>query len=124
LEWLRTVHIGCAVISITGFVIRGILMMIDAKVMQTRWIRIVPHIVDVTLLGSAIAIALQYGFTLKNSPWLTAKIVGLLVYIGLGFVALRKGKTKWVRIVAWLAALLVFGYIVAVAMDKSPLPFM
>jgi uncharacterized membrane protein SirB2 len=92
--------------------------------MQTRWIRIVPHLVDATLLGSAVWIALKYGFTPANSPWLSAKLGGLVVYIGLGFVALRLGKSKRIRVTAWVAAILVFGYIVAVAMDKSPLPYL
>jgi len=91
--------------------------------MQQRWIRIVPHIVDTAFLASAITLAVQLGFTPANSPWLTAKIVGLLVYIGLGFVALRFGKTKQIRITAWVAALLVFAYIVAVAVTMSPWPF-
>jgi hypothetical protein len=36
-------------------------------------------------------------------------------------VALRFGRTKGIRALAWLAGMLVFGYIVAVAMSKSPL---
>jgi len=113
----------CAAISITGFVIRGILMMIESKLLRLRWVRIVPHIVDTLLLVSAVTLAVQLGFTPGNSPWLMAKIVGILAYIGLGFIALRFGRTKPIRITAWLAALLVFAYIVAVAVTMSPLPF-
>jgi hypothetical protein len=29
-----------------------------------------------------------------DQPWLLAKIIGLLAYIGLGTVALKRGKTK------------------------------
>ena len=86
--------------------------------------RIIPHIVDTVLLLSAVWLAVQFGFSPANSPWLTTKIIALLIYIGLGFVALRLGKTKQIRIVAWLIALLVFAYIVAVAFTKSPLPFL
>lgn len=121
--WVKTVHMTCAAISITGFVIRGILMMIESKLLRLRWVRIVPHIVDTLLLVSAVTLAVQLGFTPGNSPWLMAKIVGILAYIGLGFIALRFGRTKPIRITAWLAALLVFAYIVAVAVTMSPLPF-
>lgn len=123
MEWLKGIHVSCAAISITGFVTRGVLMMIESKLLQQRWMRIVPHIVDTIFLASAVTLAVQLGFTPENSPWLTAKIVGLIVYIGLGFVALRFGKTKRIRITAWLAALLVFAYIVAVAVKMSPWPF-
>jgi uncharacterized membrane protein SirB2 len=50
-----------------------------------------------------------------------AKIIGLLVYIGLGLVALRPGRPTAVRAVAWVAALATFGYIVSVAITKNPL---
>jgi len=53
--------------------------------------------------------------------WLLAKIIALLVYIGAGLVALRFGRTKRIRLIAWLFGLLVFLYIVSVAMSKSVL---
>ena len=120
MELVKIIHVTCALLSFIGFSIRGILMMRESVIMQMRWIRIVPHIVDTTLLVSAVWLALQYGLSPGNSPWLLAKIIALLVYIGLGFVALRLGKTKQIRIMAWLAGLLVFAYIVAVAVTKSP----
>jgi uncharacterized membrane protein SirB2 len=52
-------------------------------------------------------------------PWLAAKIAGLVVYIGLGMVALRHGRTQRVRTVAFGGALMVYGYIVSVALNKS-----
>jgi len=54
-------------------------------------------------------------------PWLAAKIGGLLAYIVLGAIALRRGRTKRIRVVALLAALLVFGYIIGTAMRRDPL---
>jgi len=120
MELVKIIHVTCALLSFIGFSIRGILMMRESVIMQMRWIRIVPHIVDTTLLVSAVWLALQYGLSPGNSPWLLAKIIALLVYIGLGFVALRLGKTRRIRIMAWLAGLLVFAYIVAVAVTKSP----
>ncbi len=122
MEVIKTIHVLSAAISILGFFLRGMLMMFESSLMQTRWIRVIPHFVDTVLLVTAISLAVQFGFSPANSPWLTAKIIALLVYIGLGFVALRLGKTKQVRIVAWVAALVVFAYIVAVALTKSPLP--
>jgi uncharacterized membrane protein SirB2 len=52
--------------------------------------------------------------------WLIAKVLGLLLYIILGMVALHYGKTKGVRVLAWLSAWLVFIYIVGVAVLKTP----
>jgi uncharacterized membrane protein SirB2 len=74
-------------------------------------------------LASAIALAIlirQYPFA---APWLTAKVIGLVIYIGLGVIALKRGRTRRVRVVAWFAAQLVFFYIVAVAINKNPLVY-
>ena len=83
--------------------------------------RIWPHLVDTLLLGSALVMAWMLQLNPLTTPWLAAKISGLLLYIGLGVVALRTGRPLALRIGAWLAALLVFGWIVSVAITKDPL---
>ncbi len=119
---VKYLHVSCAALSYAGFVARGILMMRAAPMLQTPWIRIVPHIVDTGLLASAIALAVmsqRYPFV---EPWLTAKVLALLVYIGVGTVALRRGRTRRGRITAWIIAQLVFIYIAAVAVTRSVVP--
>jgi len=117
---LKAIHVGCVSVSATGFFARGLLMMADSPLLRKRWIRIAPHVVDTALLASAIGLAI----ILRQAPfvdgWLTAKFLGLLAYIGLGSVALRRGATRGVRVAAWLAALLVLAYIIAVALAHSP----
>jgi uncharacterized membrane protein SirB2 len=83
-------------------------------------VRIAPHSVDTVLLVSAVALAWQLGFTPFNSPWLAAKIVALLLYIGLGMLAFRYAKSFEMRLIAWLAAQLVFVYIVLAAITHNP----
>ena len=120
---LKTIHVSCAAISFTLFFLRGIWSMNGSPIMRQRWIKIVPHVVDTLLLASALALA----FTIRQYPfvdtWLTAKFFGLVLYIVLGSIALKYGKTKAVRVSAWLAALAVFAYIVLVAKQHTPLPF-
>jgi uncharacterized membrane protein SirB2 len=41
----------------------------------------------------------------------------------LGTVAIRRGRTRRVRIVAWILALIVFGYMVAIARARVPFPW-
>ncbi|OIP12407.1 MAG: invasion protein [Betaproteobacteria bacterium CG2_30_59_46] len=82
-----------------------------------------PHVVDTLLLvfGIALAFAIhQYPFV---DSWLTAKVVGLVLYIGLGSIALKYGKSKTIRLSAWLAAQGVFAYIVLVAISHNPVPY-
>lgn len=120
---LKITHVSCVALSYALFVVRGTWMMRESELLQRRWVRITPHVVDTALLASAIALA----FTLRQYPmvhgWLTAKVIGLLFYIGLGTMALKRGKTRRARIVAWLTAQAVFIYIVAVALTRNPLPW-
>lgn len=120
---LKTIHVSSATISITLFILRGIWSFNGSAIMRQRWIKIVPHFVDTVLLASALGLA----YTIEQYPfvdaWLTAKFFGLVLHILLGSIAIKHGKTRTIRISAWLAALAVFAYIVMVAMTHDPLPF-
>lgn len=118
---LKSIHIICVILSGSLFFLRGIWIMRGSPVMQQRWVRIAPHSIDTVLLTSAILLAWQLGYTPFNAPWLAAKIIALLLYIGLGMLAFRFAKSNSVRLYAWLAALITFAYIVAVASTHDPL---
>ncbi len=118
---LKQLHMLCALMSVSGFALRGYLMMTDNPLLRRRPVKVLPHIVDSLLLGSAIGMLLIWQVSPAQLPWVMAKITALLLYIGLGLVALRFGKTRRVKVAAWLLALLVAGYIWSVACTKSPL---
>ena len=120
---LKITHVSCAAISYTLFVVRGVWMIRAPSLLQTRAAKIVPHVVDTVLLASAVAMAVMIRQYPMVTPWLTAKVVGLVVYIALGMVALKRGRTKTVRVTAWIAAQAVFAYIVAVAVTRKTLPW-
>jgi uncharacterized membrane protein SirB2 len=117
----KLLHQSAVVLSITGFVARGLGSFVQAAWVRHRFTRIAPHMVDTLLLMSALMLAWTLRLTPGNAPWLAAKIAGLLLYIGLGMLALRPGRPLPLRIAAWLAALAVFGWIVSVALTKRPL---
>ncbi len=118
---MKSIHMVCALLSFSGFFVRGIWMLRGSARLQQRWVKILPHIIDMLLLASAIILAVQWRLSPLEQSWLMAKIVALLVYIGLGMVALRFGRSKGTRLFAWLAGLLTFVYIVSVALSKSAL---
>lgn len=121
---LKHVHVAAVLLSFVGFVLRGWWMLSVHPLRQHRLTRILPHLVDTVLLGSAVWMSVlisQFPFT---ASWLSAKFLGLLVYIGLGMVALRFGSTAFVRGAAWLSALLVYAWIVSVAIAKQPWGFL
>lgn len=117
---LKTVHVALALLSIGGYIGRGVLMLRDSPMLSARWIRIAPHIVDTLLLLAGVGLAIsirQYPFV---HAWLTAKVLALVAYIVVGAIGLRYGRTKRIRTIAWLGAILIFGYIFAVAVTHSP----
>lgn len=120
---LKYLHVACVVLSGTGFVLRGTWMMQGSPMLARRWVRVLPHVVDTVLLASAIALTLTIGQYPLVNGWLTAKLIGLAAYIVLGTVALKRGRTRGIRIAAYGGALLAFAYIVAVALTKSAVPF-
>jgi uncharacterized membrane protein SirB2 len=120
---LKHLHISCVALSYSLFFLRGVWMMRGTLAQRGRWVRILPHAVDSVLLVSAVTLAVKLGISPLSSPWLLAKIVALLLYIALGAVALRRGRTRQTRLAAWLAAQAVFFYIVSVAVTHDPAPW-
>ena len=62
----------------------------------------------------------QYPFV---HGWLTTKVVLLVVYIVLGTYALKRGHTKRIRWMTWIAAVLVYAFIISVARTHHPAGF-
>ncbi len=116
----KYIHVTCVVMTISFFLVRGLWMLLDSKMQNQKWPRKLAPVIDTTLLISAIAFAMQIQQYPFVNSWLTAKITGLVLYIGFGAVALSYGKTKQIRIMALLGALLSFSYIVSVALTKNP----
>lgn len=117
---LLHVHLTTVALTLGLFLLRGWWMLRDSPRLSDRWVRVVPHVVDTLLLASAIGLMLivrQYPFV---QGWLTAKVLALTLYIVLGTIALKRGRTKGVRTAAFAAALAVFGYIVATAVTRDP----
>ncbi len=120
----KLLHQATVTLSIGGFVARGLGSLSGAAWVRSRAARTLPHAVDTLLLVSALALAWGLRLNAGTTPWLAAKIAGLLLYIGLGMLALRPGRPLAWRAAAWLAALLCSGWIVSVALSKNPLGFM
>ncbi len=117
----KYVHVSSVIATFILFFIRGIWMISDSDLLQHKWTKRVPPVIDTILLASAIILSVslyQYPFV---HAWLTTKVVALFLYIGLGMLALTYGKTKTIRISAWITAQLCFFYIAAVAITKNPL---
>ena len=117
---IKSVHVVTVTLSGLGFAVRFAGTALGADWVNTRLARTLPHINDTLLLFSAITLAVLLQANPLVHPWLLAKILALLVYIGFGMIALNASRPRSVRLSSGVAALIVFGYIVSVALSKQP----
>jgi len=119
---LKHIHLTFVVLSLLAFFVRGIWLFMNSSMLSKKWVKILPHIISTILLVSGIVLAVHLSMSPGSQPWLIAKIIGLIAYIGLGVAAFKVPNPK-ARKLLWVSALIVFAYIVSVAISKNPLGF-
>ncbi len=117
--FLKIIHMSFAMISILGFLVRGILKINESPIVEKKLVKVLPHVIDTVLLVSAITLVVMSGQYPWVAQWVGAKVLGLIVYIGLGVVVMRTAKTRQTRIVAFALALVTAAYILMVASTKT-----
>lgn len=119
---LKHSHMLFIALSVTLLAVRFLLSLKSPALLQNKFLKIVPHVVDTFLLLTAIGLMLtiqQYPF---QTPWLTEKLFGLFAYIGLAVMAL-KGRTLLMRWVGFIGALSWLALVAKVAITKTPMLF-
>ena len=117
---IKTLHFTLAFLTVAGFVIRAGWAYTAPDMLQQKWVRIAPHVIDslLLILGAVLA------FSLPDGPWqawLGAKLLALLAYIGFGVMTLRgKGILRHIGVVGALTSA---GYIFMVAFNRQVWPF-
>ena len=121
---IRAVHIGSVMTSGTLFLLRGLALNLFGWRWALAWpLRYLSWTVDTVLLTAALmlmTIVHQYPVI---DGWLTVKVVLLVPYIVLGYLALR-GETRRVRLAAFAGAAFTCLYIYSVARAHDPLGFL
>lgn len=123
MEWVKLIHITFVTLTLVGFLVRGWWMLSAADILNNKWVKTIPHIIDTGLLVSGLTLAYLLSLQILQAEWLLAKIAALLCYILFGTMALKRGRTRKIRIIFFVLALMVFSYIVSVAVTKSPQVF-
>lgn len=118
---IKHLHVTSAVLSILFFMVRAWWSVRESPLLQTRVVKIAPHIVDTVLLVCGVLLAAMIG---PAQPWILAKIIALVFYIGVGTVAIKRGKTPASRAVAAVFAVVIFVYIVGVAIRHNPMSWL
>lgn len=120
---VKHIHLTAVALSFILFVLRFIWVMSNSGMMRQKWVRVVPHIIDTVLLLSAVTLCILISQYPLYVAWLSEKVIGLVAYIVLGLFALKLGKNKLVKSVAFVAAVAVFASIGKIAVTKQALIF-
>ena len=117
----KHLHLTAVGLSILFFIFRFIWSQLDANALSKKWVKILPHIIDTVLSGSAVWLCIilsQYPFV---NAWLTFKVIGVILYIVFGLFALKKAKTTLSKWAFFIAAIGVLMATAMVAVTKQPL---
>jgi uncharacterized membrane protein SirB2 len=118
---IRAVHIAAVLASGALFFLRGLALHLGGRWAMAAPLRYLSYTIDTVLLTAALMLATilhQYPFV---HGWLTVKVLLLVGYVVLGSYALKRGRTRKERVVCWIAALVVYGFIISVARAHHPL---
>jgi len=126
---IKNIHLFSITVSILLFSLRGILMIFSVKINSTLMYRhkafkILPAVIDTILLISGFSLMVlskQYPW---HTPWLAAKLIGLVIYIILGILALNRIDNLKVQIPLFISAIMVVSWMLSVALSKNPLGFL
>jgi uncharacterized membrane protein SirB2 len=119
---LKHTHLLLVAISLALLTLRFVLSLKGSGLLQHKFLKVAPHVVDTFLLLSAVGLMVtiqQYPFV---NPWLTEKLIGVLAYIALGVMAF-KGRTTTLKVFAFVGALGWMVLVVKVAITKTPVLF-
>lgn len=117
----KHLHLTAVGLSILFFIFRFIWSQFDATALSKKWVKILPHIIDTVLLASAIWLCFILSQYPIVNPWLTFKVIGVVLYIVFGLFALEKAKTALAKWGFFVAALAVLMATAMVAVTKQPL---
>lgn len=109
---VKHLHLTLVAVSVLFFVVRFVLHMRASSIMDKKFIKIAPHVIDTFLLLSGLALCFiiqQFPFV---EPWLTEKIIAVAAYIALGIMAFKADRSKLFKFFAFIGAI---GWIVFAA---------
>lgn len=118
---IKHAHITLVAASGLLFAVRGAAVQVgQGWAMRPAWRRL-SYAIDTLLLGAGASLWVLLQLNPLQNAWLGTKLLLLVLYIVLGSLALKRGRTAAVRRVAYAAALAVYGCIATVALAHHPL---
>lgn len=109
-------HMTFAILSLLFFIVRACSAVSGSAMLARPLVRIVPHVIDTLLLVCGLYLLSAIGM----QPFIVAKLIGLVLYILLGTMAIKRARTSGQKAIFAVLAVLVFVYILGAAFKHSP----
>ncbi|HSN51751.1 MAG TPA: SirB2 family protein [Woeseiaceae bacterium] len=118
---VKLLHVGAVFASGSLFLLRGLAVQAGAPWGMATPVRYLSYGIDTLLLTAALMLLTMLPAAVFANGWLWAKIALLVVYVGLGSFALKRGRTARLRLACYVAALAVFACMYFIARSHDPL---
>jgi uncharacterized membrane protein SirB2 len=118
---LKQLHVLLAVLTACSFCLRGYWMLRRSPRLEAPWTRRLPHVVDALLFLTGLTMAVGLAISPVAHPWLAVKLVVIVIYVVIGSVALKRGRTYRQRVLALALSVLALIGIFALALSHDPL---
>jgi uncharacterized membrane protein SirB2 len=118
---IRHLHIAMVLLSGALFALRGAGVLAGGRWPLSWPVRWTSYAVDTTLLTAALMLLTMLPWAVFSNGWLVTKIVLLVAYIALGAMALRGARSTGTRAALYVAALLVYAFMISIARAHHPL---
>ncbi|MCC2616016.1 SirB2 family protein [Aestuariibacter halophilus] len=120
---VKHLHLTLVATSALFFIFRFFLTLQNNGLLQKKWMRVLPHVIDTLLLISAVVLCVLIAQYPLVNGWLTEKVVGLVCYILMGMWALKWARSTPMRWIGFVGALTWLVIIAKVAVTKQPILF-
>ena len=119
--YIKLTHVAAVIASGSLFLLRGLAVQGGAAWAMAAPVRYLSYSIDIVLLTAALMLVAVLPAVVFANGWLWLKLALLVVYVGLGTYALKRGRTRTVRLATFVSALLVYATMFMIARTHDPL---
>lgn len=109
---MHNTHFLIGLLALVIYFIRGALMFADksSTLMMT-----LAALTSIALFGTGVALVFSIDTMTFANSWVVTKIIGMLLFVFFGVIALKPGLSAVVAVILWLLGLAAFAYTFVVA---------
>ncbi|MCH2056548.1 MAG: SirB2 family protein [Thalassotalea sp.] len=102
---MKHFHMLLAIVSVSFFTLRFFWLIKSPAMLDKKWVKISPHIIDTFLLGIGVVMAVKLAINPVDQLWLAEKIMAIVAYIFTGLYALKFARNRTMQIFGYVGAM-------------------